>query len=239
MTAAGEGRAEEPGGGRDGARRRERLARSRLYVVTGARQDRGDLHQFLEAILGAGVDLIQLREKDAEAGALLRGGEVFASAAERHGALFIVNDRPDVALAVGADGVHLGQGDLPVGFVRRLVGPDLIVGLSTHDERQRADAGIEADYVCVGPIHETPTKPGRRAAGLNPVRAAAAEERRPWFAIGGIDVGTLPEVVGAGARRIVVVRAVTEADDPAAAVRALLAGLPAEPTGPPGPDPGA
>jgi thiamine-phosphate pyrophosphorylase len=208
-------------------------------VVTGARQDRGDLPQFLEAILGAGVDLVQLREKDAEAGELLRWGAVFVAAARRHGALFIVNDRPDVALAVGADGVHLGQGDLPVGFVRRLVGADLLVGLSTHDERQRAAAGIEADYVCVGPVHETPTKPGRPAAGLDPVRSAAAAEHRPWFAIGGIDAETLSAVVGAGARRIVVVRAVTEAADPAAAVRALLTGLPAERTGAGAPDPGA
>jgi thiamine-phosphate pyrophosphorylase len=224
------------GGGDPGAWRRERLARSRLYVVTGARAGRGDLGDFLDAVLGAGASVVQLREKSAEAADLLRWGEVFADAARRHGALFVVNDRPDVALALGADGVHVGQGDLPPSYVRGLVGPDVLIGLSTHSASQWREAGPEADYVCVGPVYETPTKPGRPAAGLGYVRAAADADagedaeagspRRPWFAIGGIDSTTLPDVVGAGASRIVVVRAVTEADDPAAAVRALLAGLP-------------
>ena len=206
---------------------RERLDRARLYVVTDARQGRGDLEEFLDAILTAGTDIIQLREKDAEAGDLLRWGAVFAEAARRHGALFVVNDRPDVALALKADGVHVGQNDLPVGFVRSVVGEEMLIGLSTHDETQLSSAPAQADYVCVGPIEQTPTKPGRAATGLALVRAAALGERRPWFAIGGVDVRTLPAVVDAGARRVVVVRAVTEALDPAEAVASLLLKLPA------------
>jgi thiamine-phosphate pyrophosphorylase len=206
--------------------RRDRLARSRLYVVTDARSARGDLHDFLEAVLQAGADIVQLREKDAEAGDLLRWGEVFRAASDRHGALFVVNDRPDVAVALEADGVHVGQNDMPPEVTRRLVGPDLIVGLSTHSREQLRAASPRADYVCVGPVHSTPTKPGRPAVGLDLVRTAAGRERRPWFAIGGIDPETLPDVVGCGARRIVVVRAVTESDDPGQAVRTLLAALP-------------
>ncbi len=210
-----------------GSSRRERLRGARVYVVTGARPAQGDLDRFLDAVLGAGANPIQLREKDAEAGDLLRWSRSFRQAADRHGALFVLNDRPDVALAAGADGVHVGQNDLPAGFVRSLVGPELLVGLSTHDAGQLAGADAEADYLCAGPVHATPTKPGRPAVGLELVaeaarREAAGVERRPWFAIGGIDRRTLPEVVAAGARRVVVVRAVTEAEDPAAAVRGLL-----------------
>ena len=208
------------------SRRRERLAAARLYVVTGAREDRGDLAGFLDAILGAGVDIVQLREKDAEAGDLLRWGSVFAEAAERHGALFTVNDRPDVALALGADGVHVGQNDLPPAVARQVLGPDAIVGLSCHSNDQLDAAPEEADYVTAGPIHPTPTKPGRPGTGLDVVRHAAATVRRPWFAIGGLDPTTLPAAVEAGARRIVVVRAVTNAEDPTTAVRELLDGLP-------------
>jgi thiamine-phosphate pyrophosphorylase len=212
-----------------GERRRERLARSRVYVVTGAREDRGDLDDFLEAILLAGVDIVQLREKDAEAGELLRWGEVFREAAARHEALFVVNDRPDVAVALEADGVHVGQDDLPVAVTRRLVGPDVMIGVSTHNQEQLRSASRHADYVSVGPVHETPTKPGRPAAGLGLVAEAARRERRPWFAIGGINRETLPGVTAAGARRVVVVRAVTEEADPAEAVRGLLDGLGAPP----------
>lgn len=205
--------------------RRGRLADARLYVVTDARAERGDLAEFLDAILGAGTDIVQLRDKDAEAGDLMGWSETFREVAERHGALFVINDRPDVALAAGADGVHVGQKDLPPAFVRDLVGPDVLIGLSTHSDEQVLAAAPEADYVCVGPVRETPTKAGRPAAGLGPVRTAAQAEHRPWFAIGGIDPQTLPEAVAAGARRIVVVRGVTEAADPAAAVLALRAGL--------------
>jgi thiamine-phosphate pyrophosphorylase len=207
--------------------RRDRLARARLYVVTGAREDRGDLEAFLDSILEAGVDVIQLREKDAEAGDLLRWGEMFRDATERHGALFIVNDRPDVALALGADGVHLGQGDLPPSVAREILGNDVIIGRSTHSPAQWDATAPEADYLCVGPVWETPTKPGRPAAGLDAVRhAATSGETRPWFAIGGITEENLSEVVEAGATRIVVVRAITEAHDPAEVVRSLLEGLP-------------
>jgi thiamine-phosphate pyrophosphorylase len=207
--------------------RRERLARARLYVVTGPRQDRGDLTEFLDAILEAGTEVVQLREKEAEAGDLLRWGETFRAAAERHGALFIVNDRPDVALALGADGVHLGQNDLPPSVARPILGSDAILGLSCHSPEQLDSASAEADYVTAGPIHPTPTKPGRPGTGLGLVRHAAARVTdRPWFAIGGIDRNTVAEVVEAGAHRIVVVRAVTGAPVPAEAVRALLAALP-------------
>jgi thiamine-phosphate pyrophosphorylase len=200
--------------------RRDRLARSRLYVVTGARQD---LPEFLEAILGAGVDIVQLREKDAEAGDLLRWGATFRENTERHGALFIVNDRPDAALALEADGVHLGQNDLPPGVARRILGPEAIIGQSTHTPEQWDAAPAQADYLCAGPVWETPTKPGRPAAGLGLARhAAGSEERRPWFAIGGITGSNLHEVMNAGATRIVVVRAVTEAAQPAEAVRRLV-----------------
>jgi thiamine-phosphate pyrophosphorylase len=207
--------------------RRERLSRARLYVVTGARDSRGDLPGFLDAILSAGVDIVQLREKDAEAGDLVRWGEMFMAMAAKHAALFIINDRPDVAAVLEADGVHVGQNDLPVEAARRFVGGDRLIGLSTHDPQQLETASPNADYVCVGPVYETPTKEGRPGTGLEYVRIAAEREARPWFAIGRINEETVPAVVGAGARRIVVARAVTEADDPADAVRRLLKGLPA------------
>ena len=206
--------------------RRERLSRARLYVVTGARESHGDLEAFLESILSAGVDIVQLREKEAEAGDLLRWGETFKTAAAEYGALFILNDRPDVAAVLEADGVHVGQNDLAVEAARRFVGPDALIGLSTHHRDQLKMASPDADYVCVGPAYETPTKEGRPATGLGYVRHATEHESRPWFAIGGINHETLPGVVAAGARRIVVVRAVTEAGDPAEAVRRLLEGLP-------------
>jgi thiamine-phosphate pyrophosphorylase len=209
-----------------GERRRERLARARLYVVTDARRARGDLADFLDSILSAGVDIVQLREKDAEGGDLVQWGNVFKDAASRHGALFVVNDRADVAVAVDADGVHMGQGDLAPEITRRLVGPDMIIGLSTHSEEGFQRASRHADYVCVGPVYQTPTKPGRPAVGVSLVEQAARHESRPWFAIGGINAETLGQVTQAGATRIVVVRAVTEAPDPAAAVRRLLARLP-------------
>ena len=175
-----------------GDRRRERLARARLYVVTGAREEQGDLAAFLGAVLEAGADIVQLREKDAEAGDLLRWSKDFRAAADRFGALFVMNDRPDVAIAAGADGVHLGQNDLPPAVARRLIGPEMLIGLSTHSADEFDAGAPEADYLCVGPLYATPTKPGRPATGLEIVTHAAAGsamgiERRPWFAIGGID----------------------------------------------------
>jgi thiamine-phosphate pyrophosphorylase len=214
-----------------GDARRERLARARLYLVTDARQAQGDLEDFLDVVLGAGVDIVQLREKHAEAGDLLRWSDSFRAASDRHGALFVLNDRPDVALAAGADGVHVGQNDLDAGIVRKFVGPDLIIGLSTHTAGEYDAASPDADYLCAGPVHATPTKPGRPATGVALVQHAASRqgdgsERRPWFAIGGIDPTTLPDVAAAGAARVAVVRAITANPDPASAVRALLAGLP-------------
>jgi len=202
---------------------RDRLARARLYVVTGMRPDLG---RFLDAILSAGVDVVQFREKDAEAGDLLRWAETFRAAADRHGALFVINDRPDVALASGADGVHLGQNDLPPPVARRILGPGAIVGLSCHRAEDHERAPTEADYLTAGPVYRTPTKPERKPVGLDVVRSAADRVTRPWFAIGGIGPGNVADVVAAGARRIAVVRAVTDAEDPAAAVRELLRALP-------------
>ncbi len=207
------------------AERNERLRRARLYLVTGG--ERGDLSDFLDLVLGAGVDVVQIREKEAEAGDVIHRGEAFREAAERHGAPFIVNDRPDVALALGADGVHLGQNDLPPRVAREILGPDAIIGVSTHSPEQLDAVPNDVDYICAGPVWETPTKPGRPAAGLALVRYAAARERRPWFAIGGIDHQNVSKVIEAGAERIVVVRAITEAADPGEAVRALLQRLPA------------
>lgn len=212
------------------AARRLRLAAATLYVVTDSRRHRGDLAEFLDTVLSAGADIVQLREKDAEAKDLLRWAEVFRRAARAHDALFILNDRPDVALAAGADGVHLGQDDLPAAWARRVVGEGMLIGLSTHSTEQLAAVPPEVDYVCVGPVHETPTKPGRPATGVDLVRAAAQRgrngaDRRPWFAIGGLDASNLHEVVAAGADRAVVVRAVAAAGDPAAAVTELRAAL--------------
>jgi len=205
--------------------RREQLAAARLYLCT---PDRPDLPEFLEAVLAGGVDVVQLREKGIEAARELDLLAVVGEVAARHGALWSVNDRADVALASGADVLHLGQGDLPVPVARRVVGPDVLVGLSTHDASQ-ADAAAVAegvDYFCVGPTWATPTKPGRPAAGLSLVRhAAALGTSRPWFAIGGITASNLSEVLDAGATRVVVVRAITEAADPFAAAQALRSRL--------------
>ena len=212
------------------AARLARLDRSRLYLVSGARREIGDLEPFLDEVLDAGVDIVQLREKDAEAGDLVRWSTVFRRAAAEHDALFIVNDRPDVAVAVGADGVHVGQNDLPPAWARAIVGDDMLIGLSTHSEAEFAGADAAADYLCAGPVHATPTKPGRSATGLELVRAAEQRvargaEARPWFVIGGIDADAIADVRAAGATRAVVVRAIGEAADPAAATRALVTAL--------------
>jgi thiamine-phosphate pyrophosphorylase len=208
--------------------RRERLGEARLYLCTDSRRERGDLAEFLDAALRGGVDIVQLREKGLEAREELALLEVVADAARRHGALWAVNDRADLAASAGADVLHLGQDDLPVPHARRLIGPAPLVGRSTHDRAQvdAADAEPGVDYFCVGPTWPTPTKPGRPAPGLELTRYAAATATRPWFAIGGIDADRLDEVVAAGANRVVVVRAITEAADPEAAARDLRARLP-------------
>ncbi|WP_436787269.1 thiamine phosphate synthase [Yinghuangia sp. YIM S10712] len=198
----------------------QKLSSARLYLCTDAREKQGDLPEFLDAVLAAGVDIVQLRQKGLEARQELEFLAVFADAARRHGRLLAVNDRADVAFAAGADILHLGQDDLPVPYARKIIGADALVGRSTHAEAE-VDAAIDepgADYFCTGPVWPTPTKPGRPAPGLDLVRYTAARSpERPWFAIGGIDLGNLDQVVEAGARRVVVVRAITEADDPAAA----------------------
>ncbi len=175
-------------------------------------------------MLGAGVDIVQLREKGIEAREEIAVAEVFAAAARRHGALFSINDRADVAYVVGPDVLHLGQDDLPVDAARELLGDDIVIGRSTHGESEVDEARRQpgVDYFCVGPTWPTPTKPGRPAPGLPLLEhAAAGAGERPWFAIGGIDESTLDAVLDAGATRVVVVRAITEAADPAAAAASL------------------
>jgi len=234
----------------------ERLATASLYLCTDARRERGDLAEFADAALAGGVDIIQLRDKGSageqqfgplEARQELDALEILADAARRHGALLAVNDRADIALAAGADVLHLGQDDLPLPIARDIIGPRPVIGRSTHDRVQAsAAAAEEVDYFCVGPCWPTPTKPGRPAPGLDLVRATAelvsgaasaatsdsgaagprtSGTDKPWFAIGGIDEQRLPEVLAAGARRIVVVRAITGAEDPRAAAHRLKARL--------------
>ncbi|MET7762045.1 thiamine phosphate synthase [Streptomyces sp. NPDC005393] len=203
---------------------REQLVDARLYLCTDARKRQGDLPRFLDAVLGAGVDIVQLRDKGMEAAEELEHLEVFADACRRHGKLLAVNDRADVAHAIGSDALHLGQGDLPVPAARAILGDDVLIGRSTHAEAEVDAAAVEpgVDYFCTGPCWPTPTKPGRPAPGLPLVRyTAALRPARPWFAIGGIDASNLDEVLAAGARRVVVVRAITAADDPAEAAASL------------------
>jgi thiamine-phosphate pyrophosphorylase len=212
----------------DRDRLRAQLARARLYLCTDARERQGDLPGFLDAVLGGGVDVVQLRQKGLEAGQELRYLEVFRAACARHGTLLAVNDRADVAYAAGADVLHLGQDDLSPVIARTLIGPSPLIGLSSHADAQTAGAAVEpaADYFCAGPVWPTPTKPGRPAAGLDLLRfAAGLGTSRPWFAIGGIDESNLDQVLAAGATRIVVVRVLTEADDPAATAARLAARL--------------
>jgi thiamine-phosphate pyrophosphorylase len=205
--------------------RRERLRRARLYFVTDVRPG---LEELLAAALAGGVDMVQLRDKQASDDELVRAAAVFRRLCDEHGALFWLNDRPDLAAACGADGVHVGQEDMPVAEARRIAGPELLVGLSTHAPEQlgAALAAGEADQLSVGPVWETPTKQGRPAAGLDYVRhAARVAGDRPWFAIGGIDLDNVREVIEAGASRVVVVRAIRDAADPRAAAAALRGAL--------------
>lgn len=201
--------------------RLERLRSARLYLVCDEQSD-----EFLATVLGAGVDIVQLRIKDAGDDRVVAAGQRFARAAATHGALFILNDRPDLVAATGADGVHVGQDDMAVDEVRAIVGPDRLVGLSTHSPAQvDAAADLDVDYIGVGPVHATPTKPGRPAVGLELVGYAAEHAGVPFFAIGGISPENVSAVHSAGAERIAVVRALTEAPDPANAARRLRQGI--------------
>jgi len=202
---------------------RERIRDCRLYLVCDARPE-----DLLRAALHGGVDLLQLRDKALDDDGIVAAARTFRAAADAHGVPFVLNDRPDLVRACAADGVHVGQDDMSPADARAIVGPDAIVGLSTHaaEEFARGDADADVDYLAVGPVYETPTKLGRRAAGLDYVAHAAAHAgHKPWFAIGGLDPGTVDAAVSAGARRIVVVRAIADAPDPEAAARALRSRL--------------
>nr|WP_042190847.1 thiamine phosphate synthase [Kibdelosporangium sp. MJ126-NF4]CEL19639.1 Thiamin-phosphate pyrophosphorylase [Kibdelosporangium sp. MJ126-NF4]CTQ94561.1 Thiamin-phosphate pyrophosphorylase (EC 2.5.1.3) [Kibdelosporangium sp. MJ126-NF4] len=207
--------------GLSGTDLRRKLAEARLYLCTDIRDDLAD---FVDAALAGGVDIVQLRAKTLEARQEIAALEEIAGICAKHGALLSVNDRADIAAAIGADVLHLGQDDLPVKYARRIVGEDMLIGRSTHDVAQARAAATEhgVDYFCTGPCWPTPTKPGRPAPGLDLVRRTAEENpARPWFAIGGIDSDRLPEVLAAGASRAVVVRAITEAADPRTAASQL------------------
>ncbi|MBG6106892.1 thiamine phosphate synthase [Frigoribacterium sp. CG_9.8] len=210
-----------------------RFDHARLYLCTDARIRQGDFADFLDAAFSGGVDIIQLRDKSIEAAQELELLETLRSVAERHGRLWAVNDRADIAVLSQAPVFHIGQLDLPLASARRLVDPSTSIGMSSHSPEQieAALAASGLDYFCVGPVWATPTKPGRAAVGLELVRYAAERVRTdestlPWFAIGGIDLGNISQVVDAGASRVVVVRAITEAADPAEAARSILAALP-------------
>jgi thiamine-phosphate pyrophosphorylase len=206
-----------------GPLRRERLRTARLYLCCDARPHGEDPEALLRAALNGGVDIVQLREKSLPRREVEIAALTFRRLCDTYSALFVVNDDPDLARACNADGVHVGQDDMPVTEVRELLGPDIIIGLSTHTKEQIAAAGGGSgrphtspgvDYMSVGPIWETPTKEGRPAVGLDLIRHASASAPHPFFAIGGIDATNAPQVVDAGARRICVVRAIRDAEDP-------------------------
>jgi thiamine-phosphate pyrophosphorylase len=205
----------------DGPLRRERLRTARLYFVCEARPQ-SDLEALLRAALTGGADIVQLREKELGRTEIERAAETFRRVADTFSALFIVNDDPDLARSCDADGVHVGQDDVSAEQARELLGPDAIVGLSTHSEEQiAASAGRPVDYISVGPIWETPTKAGRPGVGIELIEHAAANAPHPFFAIGGIDAGNAEQVVAAGAERLCAVRAIRDAADPAAAATEL------------------
>ena len=202
---------------------RQRVSECRLYLVCDARPE-----PLLSAALRGGADLLQLRDKSLDDDGLIAAARAFRAAADAFGVPFVLNDRPDLVSACRADGVHVGQDDVSPAQARAVVGPDAIVGLSTHApaEFDAGEADADVDYLAVGPVNETPTKLGRPAAGLDYVSYAAERSSgRPWFAIGGLDADNLHLVTDRGARRIVVVRAIADAPDPEAAARRLRAGL--------------
>jgi thiamine-phosphate pyrophosphorylase len=201
---------------------RERLRTARLYFVCEALPGGHDPEDLLRAALSGGVDIVQLREKELDRDEIERSAQTFRRLCDTYNAIFIVNDDPYLARSCNADGVHVGQDDAAPEEARRVLGPDALVGLSTHSEEQLASsAPAPVDYVSVGPVWETPTKEGRPGVGLGLVEHAAAGAPHPFFAIGGIEPANAAEVVAAGARRLGVVRAIRDADDPAAAATAL------------------
>jgi thiamine-phosphate pyrophosphorylase len=204
-----------------GPLRRERLRTARLYFVCDARPP-GDLEGLLRAALGGGVDIVQLREKQLGRDEIERAAATFRRVADTYSALFILNDDPELARIVNADGVHVGQEDTSAEQAREMLGPEAIVGLSTHSPQQLAAAGERpVDYVSAGPIWETPTKAGRAAVGLSYIEHAAAHSPHPFFAIGGIEPANAEQVVRAGAQRLCAVRAIRDAPHPMAAAEAL------------------
>jgi thiamine-phosphate pyrophosphorylase len=211
-----------PGG--IGALRRERLRMARLYFVCDALPNGEDPEPLLRAALDGGVDAIQLREKSGDGRVIDRAAQTFRRLADTYGVPFFVNDDPDLAIHCRADGVHIGQDDISVGEARRVVGGDVLIGLSTHSPEQ-IDAAEGVDHISVGPVWATPTKPGRPAVGLELVRYAASHTTIPFFAIGGIDTSNVGEVLEAGARRICVVRAIHDSTNPAGTAEELRRAL--------------
>jgi thiamine-phosphate pyrophosphorylase len=206
-----------------GELRRQRLRWARLYFVSDALPLRDDPERMLNAAMGGGAGMVELRDREQPKAVIERSGRTFRRLANTYSALFIVNDDPYLAIELSADGVHVGQDDIGPAEARRIMGPDAIIGLSTHSPEQiEAAASEPVDYISVGPIWETPTKEGRPATGLELVRTAAEVAPVPWFAIGGIDPGNVDEVVAAGAERLCVVRAIRDAEDPRAAATALF-----------------
>jgi len=205
----------------NGPLRRERLRTARLYFVCDARPP-GDLEGLLRAALGGGVDIVQLREKSLDRDEIERAAATFRRVADTFSALFILNDDPELARICDADGVHVGQDDVAAEEARELLGPDAVIGLSTHSEEQIAAAAERpVDYISVGPIWETPTKAGRPAVGLELINHAAEHVAHPFFAFGGIEPANAEQVVRGGAQRLCAVRAIRDAADPSAAATAL------------------
>jgi thiamine-phosphate pyrophosphorylase len=208
-------------------RRRAWLERSHLYLVCEARPGDREPEDVLRPALQAGVDVVQLRDKSADDREIVEAGRVFRRLCDAYDALFMVNDQAELAIACAADGVHLGQDDASPEEVRRLVGQDALIGVSTHTPEQ-LEAAQDADYIAVGPVYRTPTKPEYEPVGLELVRHAADRATPPFFAIGGIDAGNVDQVLDAGASRIAVVRAIRDAADPGEATRELRARLEAK-----------
>lgn len=207
----------------DGSDRRERLARSRLYLVLEARPHGADPRPLLDAALRGGVDVVQLRDKELADQALVAAADPFRTACEEHGALFVLNDRPDLVEECGADGAHVGRSDMPIEDARALVGPDRLIGTSASTAAELAAVG-GADYVGVTAF-ATPTKEDAVAGGLELLGDAARSLDVPWFAIGGVELSTIGDVLAAGAPGVAVVRAIRDADDPETAARLLRSAL--------------